>query len=409
MNGERKFFFFNTVKRETSAMPDYTYLIIGGGMTADAAVRGIRQIQTEESIGIISSESYLPYNRPPLTKGLWKGDPEDGIRRGTPQDNVEVHLSCTATELDIQRRTVTDNHGRTYSYGKLLLATGGKVRRLANDVPGVIYYRTLDDYHALRASSGEGKSVIVIGGGFIGSELAASLAMNKTSVTMIFPGEGIGSVMYPPRLTYFLNSYYRQKGIELLTQETVEAIESAGGRFRVKTSSGKTREADAVVAGLGIEPNTDLAQAAGLDIDNGIVVDEFLRTSQHGIYAAGDAANFYNPALEKRIRVEHEDNANTMGEIAGNNMTGIGIAYKHLPFFYSDLFDLGYEAIGELNAKLEVIEDWKTEFQEGVIYYVSQGRVRGVLLWNRWGLVDEARRLIAEKGPIESRSLYGRL
>jgi 3-phenylpropionate/trans-cinnamate dioxygenase ferredoxin reductase component len=390
-------------------MPDYSYLIVGGGMTADAAVKGIRQLQSSSSIGIISNERHSPYNRPPLSKGLWKGESIDSIMRRRPNENVELHLGCTAVSLDGQRKTVTDDHGTVYTFDKLLLASGGTVRRLPFDVEGIIYYRTLDDYEKLRALCVPGKKFVVIGGGFIGSEIAAALAMNKQAVTMIFPGDGIGSNIYPPRLSYFLNTYFGARGVEILAHETPAAIERVGACYRVTTSGGKILDVDGVVAGIGITPNTTLAESAGLEIANGIVVDEFLRTSHPSIYAAGDAANFYNPALGKRIRVEHEDNANTMGEIAGNNMTGIGIAYKHLPFFYSDLFDLGYEAIGELDAKAAIIEDWSEEFKEGVIYYVNAGRVRGVLLWNKWGLVDEARRLIAEKGPIDTKMLRGRL
>jgi NADPH-dependent 2,4-dienoyl-CoA reductase/sulfur reductase-like enzyme len=177
----------------------------------------------------------------------------------------------------------------------------------------------------------------------------------------------------------------------------------------LKSESGQTFYADGVIAGLGIEPNVSLAQAAGLEIDNGIVVDEGLRTSYPDIYAAGDVAHFFNPLLGKRIRVEHEDNANTMGRAAGQAMAGNSAPYHHLPFFYSDLFELGYEAVGELNPRLETVADWKERYREGVIYYLEHGRVRGVLLWNTWGQVDAARALIAEPGPFRAEDLRGRL
>jgi 3-phenylpropionate/trans-cinnamate dioxygenase ferredoxin reductase subunit len=177
----------------------------------------------------------------------------------------------------------------------------------------------------------------------------------------------------------------------------------------MKTTSGKELTADGIVAGIGIQPDVELAQRTGLKVDNGIVVDENLRTSNPDIYAAGDVANFFNPVLGKRVRVEHEDNANTMGEAAGKNMAGSPTPYHHLPFFYSDLFELGYEAVGELDARLETVEDWKEEFREGVVYYLEQGRVRGVLLWNTWGQVEAARALIAEKGPFTAQALRGRI
>src|SRR3989441_4827219 len=162
-------------------------------------------------------------------------------------------------------------------------------------------------------------------------------------------------------------------------------------------SGGQEIVVDAVVGGIGIQPNVDLAVQAGARVDNGIIVDELLRTSVPDIYAAGDVANFFNPALATRLRVEHEDNANTMGAAAGRAMAGRGTPYTHIPFFYSDLFSLGYEAVGELDSRLETVSDWKDPYREGVIYYQRGGLVRGVLLWNTWGQVDAARALIADK------------
>ena len=177
----------------------------------------------------------------------------------------------------------------------------------------------------------------------------------------------------------------------------------------VTTGSGQEITADGVVAGLGILPNTELAAQAGLVLENGIVVDEFLRTSNPDIYAAGDVANFYSPLLEKRTRVEHEDNANTMGEMAGRNMAGESAAYHHQPFFYSDLFDLGYEAVGDLDSSLDIVEDWQEPYRKGVVYYLRSGRVRGVLLWNTWGQVSAATELIADKTLHTRDTLVGRI
>jgi len=203
--------------------------------------------------------------------------------------------------------------------------------------------------------------------------------------------------------------YYREKGVTVLTGKSVDRVEARGGKFQVRSGKDEPLVADAVVAGLGIEPNVDLARQAGLVVSDGVEVDEQLRTSRREIFAAGDVANFLNPALGKRIRVEHEDNANTMGEIAGRNMAGAGRPYDHLPMFYSDLFELGYEAVGDVSARHQTVVDWKEELREGVIYYLEAGRVRGVLLWNTWGQVDAARALIAEPGPFRAEQLKGRL
>lgn len=390
-------------------MPHYPFLIIGGGMTADAAVKAIREINTIDTIGVISGESHPPYSRPPLSKALWKGEPLNTIWRNTPTNSVEFHRSRLAVRLDAERKTVVDDRGTEHSFNKLLLATGVTVRRLPYQEEGIIYFRTLDDYRNLRELTDGGQKFAVIGGGFIGSEIASALSTNGKSVTMIFPESGIGARIYPRALSEFLNAFYRSKGVEVWADEAITEVEKRGSVYHLRTSGGRTLEVAGVVAGIGVQPNVELARTAGLEIDNGIVVDDFLQTSHPDIFAAGDVANFFNPSIGTRMRVEHEDNAVTMGGIAGRNMAGAVTPYHHLPFFYSDLFELGYEAVGELDARLETVADWKEEFREGVVYYLGEGRVRGVLLWNTWGQVDAARALIAEKGPFDNRNLKGRL
>jgi NADPH-dependent 2,4-dienoyl-CoA reductase/sulfur reductase-like enzyme len=390
-------------------MKHHKYLIVGGGMTADSAVHGIRKIDPDGAIAVIGEELHRPYNRPPLSKALWKDSPYDSIWRSEHGLNVALHLGKKIVALDPANKTATDNAGNVYTYEKLLLATGGEVRRFPHFDSGIIYYRTADDYLKLRELSNQGSDFVVIGGGFIGSEIAAALAMNDKRVTMIFPEHGISSRIYPQPLVEFLNSYYREKGVTVLASETITSIRTDGTKKVVTTGSGTEISADGVVAGLGILPNTELAVQAGLAVDNGIVVDEFLRSSNPDIYAAGDVANFYSPLLDQRMRVEHEDNANMMGEAAGRNMAGNSESYHHQPFFYSDLFDLGYEAVGELDSSLDIIEDWVEPFRKGVIYYLRDEFVRGVLLWNTWGQVGAATELIAEKKPCTSESLLGRI
>ena len=390
-------------------MAAYDYLIIGGGMTAEAAAAGIRERDADGTIGIISAESHPAYNRPPLTKGLWKGDDPNSIWRKVEAHRVTLHLGRTAKSIAPLTRTVTDDQGVAHQYGKVLLATGGSPRRLADAPEDVTYYRTLDDYYRIRAQVDAKDSFIVIGGGFIGAEIAAAIRMQGREVTMIVPGNGLGGRVFPDDLSRFVASYYREKGAAVRTGDSAERIEKKDGKFLVTCKSGVTLSATQVIAGLGIIPNVELARAAGLTVSDGIEVDRQLRTSDLSIFAAGDVANFPNALLGKRTRVEHEDNANTMGKVAGRIMAGSTELYDHLPFFYSDLFDLGYEAVGDLDARLETVVDWKQEFREGVIYYMEKGRVRGVLLWNTWGQVDNARALIAEPGPFTAAQLKGRL
>jgi len=382
-------------------MKHYPYLIIGGGMTADAAAHAIRAVDPAAPIGLISAEPHPPYNRPPLSKGLWKGDPESAIWRGTDSIGVDLRLGRRVTAIDAKQRAVTDDRGEAVSYDKLLLATGGTPRRLKFDTSQIVYYRTYDDYRRLRALANEKLRVVVLGGGFIGSEVAAALRLVGRDVTMLVPEDGIGARVFPADLSRFLVGYYREQGVDVRTGEGLAGLSQDAGTVVVKTTSGASLSADLVVAGLGIQPNVELAEQAGVHVDNGIVVDELLRSSVPEIFAAGDVANFFNPALGTRLRVEHEDNANTMGAAAGRSMAGQGTPYTHLPFFYSDLFALGYEAVGELDPRLDVVSDWKEPFKEGVVYYLRDGRVRGVLLWGIFGRVDDARALIGK--PLQTR------
>jgi len=391
-------------------VPHYKYLIVGGGMTGDAAVQGIRDVDPEGAIGLVGAEPHRPYDRPPLSKALWKGKPVDSVWRKTDHRGVELHLGRRIRHLDVALRRATDDAGTSYTWERLLLATGGSPRRLPFGGDDIVYFRTLDDYTRLRGLADRGQRFAVLGGGFIGSEIAAALAMNHKDVVMLFPGRGVGAHLFPDDLSQFLNAFYRERGVDVRPGEAAAGLERGpDGQATVVSRGGGRFAVDGVVAGIGIAPNTELAQAAALSVENGIVVNERLQTTHPAVYAAGDVAAFPNPALGKRIRVEHEDNANTMGRAAGRAMAGAGQAYDHLPLFYSDLFELGYEAVGDLDSRLEMVADWKDPFREGVVYYLEGGRVRGVLLWNTWGQVDAARRLIAEPGPFRSQDLAGRL
>lgn len=389
---------------------DYDYLIIGAGMTADAAAKSIRKADAEARIGMVGDEAHAPYERPPLSKGLWKGDKNvESTDLGTDRSGAEIHLGRRIVTLDCVDRSARDAQGDTYRYRSLLLATGASPRKLPVAGERVINYRTLDDYLALRRYAVPGARIAVVGGGFIGSEIAASLAGLGCKVTMLFPGEAIGAGRYPAALAHFLNGYYRERGVELKPGAKVVDGRIEGDSVQIALSDGTTQHADAVVAGLGVTPNVELALQAGIRVDNGIVVDERLRTSEPDVWAAGDVANFHNVALNLRQRVEHESAAVGMGHHAGRAMAGSDEAYTQLPFFYSDLFDLGYEAVGLLDERLDVVEDWTQPYREGVVYYLDNGRVRGVLLWNVWGQVDAARELIAETRPHDADSLRGRL
>ncbi len=390
-------------------MKQYQYLIVGGGLTGDGAVRGIRELDPNGSIGMISMEPDPPYTRPNLSKGLWKGKPVEKIWRNTQNLGADILLGRKVTTIDPAKKLVLDDKGDEYTYTKLLLAVGGKPIHLPFGGDNIIYYRSFQDYQHLRKLTEQGNRFLVIGGGFIGSEIAAALTMVGKKAVLVFPEDAIGANIYPTDLAHYINDYYRQKGVEIISEDIIVNIERSVDCINVRTKNGRSFDVDGVVAGIGIRPNVELATQLGLQIDNGIIVNERLLTSSDNIYAAGDVANFYHSVLGKRTRVEHEDNAIMMGKQAGRNMAGANEAYTHAPYFYSDLFELGYEAVGELSSKLETVSDWQDPFKKGVIYYLDNGRVRGVLLWNVWDTVPAARALLEEPGPFNASTIKGKL
>ena len=389
----------------------FAYVIAGGGLAGASAVEGIRELDKNGTVLLVGSEVDPPYDRPPLTKKLWFGKKKvEEIfvhdRNYYEQNNVTLALGRTLVSVDVESRTVKDDRGQKYGYEKLLLATGGIPRRLpvpGGDLEGICYYRYLSDYLRIRGEAKEGKSAIVIGGGFIGSEIAAALNTNKIIVTMVFPEPYLCSRVFPAALGKAINSLYLERGVTLLAGERPASIAREREKFKLRTEKGGDIAADMMIAGLGIEPNTALGAKAGLSAGDGLVVNEFLETSHPGVYAAGDLALFPYLALGRRVRVEHWDNAVTQGKWAGRNMAGARAPYTHMPYFYSDLFEFGYEAVGDVDVRLPTFADWKKINDTGVIYYLKDGQVRGAMMCNVWEKVDAARALIlkAETRPPE--------
>jgi NADPH-dependent 2,4-dienoyl-CoA reductase/sulfur reductase-like enzyme len=374
-------------------------------MTGDAACRGIRDHDPDGSIVLVGAEPDAPYARPPLSKALWQGKDEETVWRGTAELGVELRLGTRIVQLDLDERTAVDDRGEPYGYERLLIATGGRPRRLPDGAGdgNVIYFRTLATYRQLRALAEGGGRFVVIGGGFIGSEIAAALSSNGCAVSMVFPETGIGARLFPSGLASFVTEYYRDKGVDVFPGDAVDAIVDGG----VRLGGGRELEADGIVAGLGIEPAVDLAEAAGLEIDDGVVVDDRGRAGgREDVFAAGDVARFPAKALGTLFRVEHEDHANSHGRHVGANMAGADQPYDHLPFFYSDLFELGYEAVGELDSRLEIAAEWVEPNRKGVVCYLDgERRPRGFLLWDVWGKTDAASELIAAAAPLEAEEL----
>jgi len=390
----------------------YDYVIVGAGMAGDAAAHGIREVDPDGTLLVVGREPTAPVTRPALTKKLWT-DPEftfDQVWLPTAEEaRVELLLGESVVAVDTAARTVTTDADVTVGYGALLLATSGHPRRLpgVEDSGRVIYFRTVRDYERLRDLAGGGRHVVVVGGGYIGTELAAALVQNDTRVTLVFTQDVLTGATFPDALARRVERRYAEAGVTLLRGAKVAATESGPDGVTVTLDDGRTLEADGVVVGAGLEIETDLARSAGLEVDDGVLVDDRLRTSDPHVWAAGDVAQYPDRLLGSR-RVEHVDNATTMGRQAGRNLAGADEPYDHTPFFYSDLFELGYEAVGRLDASLETVEDWHADdLGAGVVYYLDGGRVAGVLLWNVWDATDRAREVIAGQTDVRPEALRG--
>ena len=393
----------------------FKYIVVGGGLAGCWAIDGIRTLDKTGSVLLIGDEKYLPYDRPPLTKKLWFGKKKvEEIFVHPPQyftDNrADVVLNTTAITLDAGSQTITCGDGSIYQYEQLLLATGGRPRRLdieGGNLDGIYYYRYLDDFVKLQAGVHGGTKALVIGGGFIGSEIAAALNINKVEVTMLFPETYLTEQVFPKTLGHAITEDYVQRGVKIIAQDIPVSIARRGMNLITRTKNGKEITSDVIIAGIGIKPDLQLAEPAGLALENGIAVNEFLQTSIPNIYAAGDNAYFPYQALGRRMRVEHWDNAINQGKTAGMNMAGAHTAYTHMPYFFSDLFDFGYEAVGLVSSKLETVADWQKENNTGVVYYLEDGKVRGAMMCNVWDKVDAVRKLIKSGRRIAAENLQG--
>ena len=369
------------------------YLIIGGGVVGGRACQGIRKVDMEGRVTVIAGEKHLPYQRPPLSKGYLMG--KHGLDRVYIKDaafyaenHIDLIQGVRATQVDRAAHSVHLEDGRILPYDKLLLATGGYAWRLpipGNDLPGVFTLRTIDDANAIREAAQSGGQALVLGGSFIGAEVTAALTQLGVKVTMAFPESRLLEMVVPEVLSAHLQAQYQERGVQILTRVKPVSIRGEGKVEHVELDNGQTLPVGMVVMGVGIRLHTELAHDAGLELgDRGaVVVDEFLRTGDPDIYAAGDIAAWPDPTFGKRLRVEHWDVAWRQGLRVGYNMAGQAKPYTTLPYFYSDLFDLSFEAWGDLAAWDQVVQRGATESGSFALFYFAQGRMVGVLMANR--------------------------
>ncbi len=381
-------------------MENYQYVIIGGGLAGGKAIEGIRERDGKGRIALVTAEPHRPYDRPPLSKKYLRGEQDQEkvyvAEAGYYDDPSITLLTATeVTEIDPEAHTLVlegaqlDSDNREMTYDKLLLATGGRPRRLpipGNELENVFTLRTIEDSANIRAAAGPGKTSLILGGSFIGSEVAASLSMIGTDVTMIFPEGRLFERVMPPEMSEWLHMIYASRNIRIHPQVTAERFFGNAAVERATLSNGAMPTIDLVVMGVGIELNTQLAEQAELEVrddDKAVLVNRQLQTSHPDIYAAGDIAAWPDETFGKRLRVEHWDVARNQGMLAGRNMAGAGEPYTTLPYFFSDLFDLSFDVWGDLSSWDETVRRGELETRNFAFYYFADGKLAGVLAMGR--------------------------
>jgi 3-phenylpropionate/trans-cinnamate dioxygenase ferredoxin reductase subunit len=396
------------------AVRDVEFVIIGGGVAAAKAAEGLRAAGGEGAAVVLTAEPELPYERPPLSKEFLRG--EAGRDKTRTHDegwyrhhDVEVLLATRASTLDPATRTVTTEVGDQLRYGRgVVLATGAQPNRLGlpgEDLDGVHYLRTVDDAERLRAAISRAESMVVIGGGFIGAEVAASATQMDTRVTLLERSDTVWTRAVGPEMGRFFEAFLRDRGVHVRTRTKAERIEGGDQVEAVVLPDGSRLHADVVVIGVGVHPDTDLAERAGLGIDDGILVDEQLRAAG-GVWAAGDVANADHP-LFGRIRVEHWAEALNQGLLAGRNLAGAGDRYDRVPYFFSDQFDLSLSYLGHVREWDELVVRGSREVDDPrfVAWYLRDGRPRAALIVNDWDAEDPVREVIRQGSPVEPAEL----
>lgn len=375
------------------------YIILGGGMVAgyaakELATRGL----PAGGLTIISADDALPYERPPLSKGFLAGkDTEAGILINSPESyekqGIAVRLRTTIASVDSDRKQLRSSSGELFHYETLLVATGARPRRLdcpGKDLPNVFYLRSLDDSRKIRARAETAKRAAVIGGGFIGMEVASVLSQKGIETTLIVREDRVWNRVFTPAMSEFFEGYYATHGVKLFKNEGVSALRG-GDRLDVSLSSGHEISCDMVVAGVGASPVTELLANSG--VENGIVVNEYLETNQRGVFAAGDVANYADKIFQKRRRVEHWDNAVSQAQHWASVVSGDRQPFLHVPYFFSDVFDLSYELWGDSEGATETVARGDPSTNSFSVWWIKRDRVVAAFVMNR---PDEERQVAPE-------------
>jgi NADPH-dependent 2,4-dienoyl-CoA reductase/sulfur reductase-like enzyme len=368
------------------------FVIVGGGMVAGYAAKQLVELGLPSGeLAILSADTSIPYERPPLSKGFLAGrDTEESIRINSEdfyrEHGIEVRLGCRIASVDPQHQRLSLQAGGEFRFDKLIVATGAQVRTL--DVPGaqlanVKYLRSLDDSKAIRECARNVKRAAVIGGGFIGMEVAAVLAQKGVEVTIILREDRIWKQFFSPQMSSSFEAYYTARGVRFFKMATVKELRGDGTVDSVVLGDGHSIASELVVAGIGVRPVTELFANSGIEVADGVMVNEYLETSAPGIFAAGDIANYQDVLFQKRRRVEHWDNAVSQGQYCARALMGERTPFKHVPYFFSDVFDLSYEFWGDPSGADTIINRGELSTNSFSVWWLQKRAVVAAFAMNR--------------------------
>jgi NADPH-dependent 2,4-dienoyl-CoA reductase/sulfur reductase-like enzyme len=368
------------------------FVILGGGMVAGYAAKEMVDAGLKAGeLAIISADTTVPYERPPLSKGFLAGkDTEESIRIQPEafyrDQGIELKLETEVAAVDGKGRKLRLKSGGEFGFEKLLIATGARPRTLGvagATMHNVHYLRSLDDSKAIQKSAKSAQHALIIGGGFIGMEVAAVLAQMRLQVTMALHEDRIWKKFFSPEMSAFFESYYTARGVRLLKNTSVNALHGDGMVGEAVLSDGSTIPCTVVVAGIGVKPATDMLAGSGIEVADGVMVNEYLETNVPGIYAAGDVANYQDVVYGKRRRVEHWDNAVSQGRHCGRTLMGERTPFRHVPYFFSDVFDLSYEYWGDSSGAGETIHRGDLSTNSFSVWWLREERVVAAFAMNR--------------------------
>ena len=391
-------------------------VIVGGGLSTGRAIKSYRESGGEGPITLFSKDSHVPYHRPPLSKRFLRGEAEVEDTLVEPEQfyrdhDVDLHLETAVAELDLHDRKLRLADVGEKAFDKLLIASGATPRKLdvpGSELDGIFSLRTLDDSARIREAAKDARHAVIVGAGFIGMEVAASLSQLGLEVTLVHRGKGLFEILRARPVAQFLQDLYGQNGVELVLGDEVASFNGFSKLDSVETKRGRVAQAELAVVGIGVAPWVDWLESSGLPLDNGVVVNERFETGPEGVWAVGDVARFYDPVFGRYRRIEHWSHANYTGTKVGELMAGKDGAYDVVSTFFSEVFGFTFRLLGDVDDVDGIVYRGSLEERDAIVFYLLEGQLVGALIVGQDEETENRlKELLARQAPIDDPDRLG--